>query len=78
MEPKGLHQVSGFIGIFLIQITIIILYGIFVRYGDEMLPSDAKKENLTSAQRFVIDQKQGAKYPRKYWMNVEIVYLFKF
>lgn len=59
-------QMSGFIGIFLIQITILILYGIFVRYDIEMLP-DSKKENLTSELLEEIDQKHKANYPRKYF-----------
>lgn len=58
-------QMSGFIGIFLIQITIIILYGIFVRYDIEMLPT-SKKDNVTEEQRLDIERKHNVSYPRKY------------
>lgn len=62
MEPTG-AKASGFIGIFLIQITIIILYGIFVRYDSSMLP----KDSTTSEKEH--EQENGSyphKYPRKY------------
>lgn len=60
-------QVSGFIGIFLIEITILILYGIFVRYDDEMLPTDSNTSNETLAK---IEQEHKANYPRKYTNDI--------
>lgn len=65
MQPVG-AEVSGFIGIFLIQITILILYGIFVRYDIEMLPIDSKIENITSADLAKIQQSHRVSYPREY------------
>lgn len=64
MKPVG-AEVSGFIGIFIVQITIIILFGIFVRYDIEMLPMDSKKENITADTLASIEQNHRASYPRK-------------
>lgn len=63
MEPMG-AKASGFIGIFLIQITIIILYGIFVRYDVAMLPTDKNKTSHEGWEK--IQQNQKASYPREY------------
>lgn len=65
MKPMA-TEVSGFIGIFTVQITIIILYGIFVRYDAEMLPMDSKAENITAEKLLAIEQNHRASYPREY------------
>lgn len=58
-------EMSGFIGIFIIQITILILFGIFVRYDDEMLPIDSKAANISADKLLAIEQNHRASYPRK-------------
>lgn len=55
-------EVSGFIAILIVQITILIIYGIFVRYDYEMLPSN---NNATSEELLDIEQKHRVSYPRK-------------
>lgn len=64
MHTMG-SEVSGFIGIMTIQVTILILYGIFVRYDYEMLPIDSKNENITNDELLAIERNQKASYPRK-------------
>lgn len=64
MHPPG-AEVSGFIGILIVQLTILIIFGIFVRYDYEMLPVDAKNENITSEVASSIQQQHRASYPRK-------------
>lgn len=56
-------EVSGFVGILIIQVTILILYGIFVRYDYEMLPMNSK--NGTMDELMAIERNQKASYPRK-------------
>lgn len=56
---------SGFIGILVIQVTILILFAIFVRYDFEMLPFDAKNDNSTSEELAAIEQQHRVSYPRK-------------
>lgn len=60
MQPAG-AKASGFIGIFLVQVTIIILFGIFVRYDDYMLPTES---NSTSEQ--LSKKIDWVSYPREY------------
>lgn len=55
-------EVSGFISILIVQVTILIIFGIFVRYDHEMLP---KNENATSEEILSIEQKHRVSYPRK-------------
>lgn len=61
-----MSSMSGFVGVFAVQITILILYGIFVRYDIEMLPMDSKSGNISSSQLAAIEQNHRASYPRKY------------
>lgn len=68
MQPAG-AKASGFIGIFIIQVTIIILFGIFVRYDISMLPEDfSPDDNSTSTQllRNKIGESHKVSYPREY------------
>lgn len=55
---------SGFIGIFLIQVTFLLVYGIFVRYDFEMLPTDG---NATAEQLSSIERQHKVSYPRKFF-----------
>lgn len=76
MQPAG-AKASGFIGIFIIQVTIIILFGIFVRYDISMLPEDfSPDDNSTSTQllRNKIGESHKVSYPREYW---KIAYYWK-
>lgn len=57
---------GGFIGILIVQVTILILFGIFVRYDFEMLPIDVKSDNFTADELAAIEQQHRASYPRKY------------
>lgn len=57
-------EVSGFIGILIVQVTIVIIYGIFVRYDYEMLPTDAINDNTTSKITEAIEQQHRVSYPR--------------
>lgn len=65
MQSTG-SEVSGFIGILIVQVTILILFGIFVRYDLEMLPTDAKNDNFTSEELAAIEQQHRVSYPRKW------------
>lgn len=56
-------EVSGFIGILIVQITILIIYGIFVRYDFEMLPAAS---NSTTEELAAIDKQHRVSYPRKF------------
>lgn len=60
-------EVSGFIGILIVQVTILIVYGIFVRYDYEMLPNGGKNDNTTYDESFErnIAREHRASYPRK-------------
>lgn len=59
-------EVSGFIGILIVQITILILFGIFVRYDYEMLPS-GKNDSATSDEQLAsIEKEHRVSYPRKF------------
>lgn len=58
-------EYSGFIGILVIQVTILILFAIFVRYDFEMLPFDAKNDNSTAEELAAIEQQHRVSYPRK-------------
>lgn len=58
-------EVSGFIGILIVQLMILITFGIFVRYDFEMLPTDSKNENATSDETLAIEREHKASYPRK-------------
>lgn len=55
-------EISGFICVLLIQITFIIVYGIYVRYDDALLPDtiDATADELAT-----IERKRAVSYPRK-------------
>lgn len=64
MHTMG-SEVSGFIGILIVQITILILFGLFVRYDYEMLPIDLKNGSLSANDFMAIEQNQRASYPRK-------------
>lgn len=55
-------EASGFIGILLIQITFLIIYGIFVRYDYEMLPLNA---NASQDEISAIEQQHKVSYPRE-------------
>lgn len=64
MHTMG-SEVNGFIGILIVQITILILFGIFVRYDNEMLPIDLKNGSLFAEDFMAIEQSHRASYPRK-------------
>lgn len=64
MHTPG-SEVSGFIGIFIIQVTFVLIFGIFVRYDDEMLPMDSSG-NSSSEQFSSIQQQHRVSYPRKF------------
>lgn len=64
MHTMG-SEVNGFIGILIVQITILILFGIFVRYDNEMLPIDSKNGSLSAEDFMAIEQSHRASYPRK-------------
>lgn len=55
-------EVSGFICVLIIQMTFIVLFGIFVRYDDALLPDtvDANADVLEA-----IERERGVSYPRK-------------
>lgn len=61
MHTPG-SEMGGFIGIFIIQVTFLIIYGIFVRYDYEMLPIDS---NATIEELSSIQQQHKVSYPRK-------------
>lgn len=67
MQTIG-SEVSGFIGILVVQIFILILYGIFVRYDYEMLPIDTKNENITNDEIMEIERNHKVSYARK-WIS---------
>lgn len=70
-------EYSGFIGILVIQVAILILFGIFVRYDSEMLPFDAKNDNNTAEELAAIEQQHRVSYPRKlYNINYISFYIF--
>ncbi|XP_031637364.1 ammonium transporter Rh type A [Contarinia nasturtii] len=58
MHTSG-TEVSGFIGIIIVQVTILIIYGIFVRYDYEMLPTT----NVTSEEFAAIEKQHRVSYP---------------
>lgn len=73
-------QVNGFIGILIVQITILILYGIFVRYDYEMLPSGSKNANTTSDELLAnIEKEHRVSYPRKFhvFFSSKIIYVVR-
>lgn len=55
-------EVSGFICVLIIQVTFIVVYGIFVRYDDALLPDsvDASAYDLAA-----IERERAYSYPRK-------------
>lgn len=57
-------EVSGFIGILVFQVTILIIYGIFVRYDYEMLPSSGNS-SANSEELSAIERQHRVSYPRK-------------
>lgn len=65
MQTIG-SEVSGFIGILIVQIFILILYGIFVRYDYEMLPVDTNNENITNDEIMEIERNHKVSYARKW------------
>lgn len=73
MHTSG-AEVSGFIGILIVQVTILIIYGVFVRYDYEMLPTDAKNDNSTSEQLASVERQHRVSYPRKYFFTLSIYY----
>lgn len=58
-------ELSGFIGVLIVQVTILIIYAIFVRYDNEMLPTDAKNDNFTAKELTAIEEQHRVSYPRK-------------
>lgn len=67
-------QVSGFIGILILQVIFIIVFGIFVRYDDGLLPRD----NVVEVQSSERENEQTASYPRKYifhWVQMNHSFL---
>lgn len=56
-------QVSGFICVLIIQLTFIVVYGIFVRYDDALLPHDI---DIRADDLAAIERKQAVSYPRKF------------
>lgn len=65
-------EVKGFIGVLIVQVTIFIIHGVFVRYDYEMLPTDAKNDNATSEQLASIERQHQVSYPRKYFFTQSI------
>lgn len=61
-------EVSGFISILIVQVTILIIFGIFVRYDYEMLP---KNDNATSEEILAIEKQHRVSYPRKCFCSVK-------
>lgn len=59
-------EVSGFIGVLIIQFIFMIIYAIFVRYDFALLP-DAT--NATKAEQISISAERKLSYPRKYIFN---------
>lgn len=64
MHTPG-SEANGFFGIFVIQVTFVIFFGIFVRYDYEMLPMDSSG-NFSSEQVSSIQQQHRVSYPRKF------------
>lgn len=57
-------EVSGFICVLIVQVTFIVVYGIFVRYDDALLPDtddDPTGDNLAA-----IERARAISYPRKW------------
>lgn len=57
-------EVSGFICVLIVQVTFIVIYGIFVRYDDALLPDnvDANADYLAGVER-----ERRVSYPRKFF-----------
>lgn len=64
-------EYSGFIGILIVQVTILIVFGIFVRYDYEMLPIDGRNMNSSSEELATIEQQHKVSYPRKWFFSLE-------
>lgn len=62
-------EVSGFICVLIIQVTFIVVYGIFVRYDDALLPDsvDASAYDLAA-----IERERAYSYPRKLFLLHQI------
>lgn len=63
MHTPG-SKISGFICVLIVQVIFIVVYGIFVRYDDALLPDtiDANADNLAP-----IESKRAVSYPRKFF-----------
>lgn len=62
MHTAG-SEVSGFICVLIVQVTFIVIYGIFVRYDDALLPDPV---NATAEVIAAIERERMVSYPRKY------------
>lgn len=56
-------EVAGFVGIALIQLTFLVIFGIFVRYDTGMLPID---QTATPSELRDIAEQHRASYARKF------------
>lgn len=68
MHTSG-AEVSGFICVLIVQVTFIVVYGIFVRYDDALLPDtiDASGDELAA-----IERARAISYPRKWLFRSSI------
>lgn len=55
-------ELSGFLFLLIVQITFIVLFCIFVRYDDALLPDDAA---ATKAEKELVAERRRISYPRK-------------
>lgn len=59
-------ELSGFLFLLIVQIIFIILFCIFVRYDDALLPDNA---DATIEQKALIEEQRRFSYPRKYTVS---------
>lgn len=58
-------QIGGFVTVLILQVTFIVVFGIFVRYDDGLLP--ANNNNNQSFGSNGLENQHTASYPRTYF-----------
>lgn len=62
-------EVSGFICVLIIQVIFIVVYGIFVRYDDALLPDSVDASGYDLA---AIERARAYSYPRTFFSLYKI------
>lgn len=59
--------ISGFALLLTVQIIFLIVYAVFVRYDDSLLPKN--KEVIVEGEEELLEKKHVPSYPRKFYVG---------